>query len=112
MQDSYSNDSLKVKQSHQSAEKDNHILKTKLKDMLRQVNELQASKTQISGMLDHKQQELEEEQRQFNMESEEQNKRISVLHNEVKDLQEYISSSNQKGNNLNNKINELAEHHK
>lgn len=71
-----------------TAEKDNHILKTKLKDMLRQVNELQDKKTQIGGMLDHKQQEVDEDHRQFTLEADEQNKRINVLHNEVKELQE------------------------
>lgn len=63
-------------------------------------------------MLDQKQQEVEEDQRQFSLEADEQNKRINVLHNEVKELQEYINNNNHKGNNMNNKNNELAEHHK
>jgi len=109
--ENYNNDATKVKQTVQSADKDNHILKTKLQDMLRQLNELNGIKTQTSGMLDLKLQEIEEDQRQFNFESEEQNQRIAVLHTEVKELQEVIINDNHKGSNLNHKIKELTENH-
>lgn len=109
--ESYNNDATKVKQTVQSADKDNHILKTKLQDMLRQLNELNAIKTQTSGVLDLKLQEIEEDQRQFNFESEEQNQRIAVLHTEVKELQDVIINDNHRGSNLNHKIKELTENH-
>jgi len=84
-------------------------MKNKLQDMLGHVNEMSNVKTQISGNLDHCQQQLEEAQRHFTLESDEQNRKISVLHQELKDLQEKMNNNNHQGSHLSSKVKEITE---
>lgn len=107
--DNFNQDAHKFNLSVQSAEKDNHTMKTKLQDMLKQVNDYSNAKTQTAGRLEHTSQELDEATRHFTLESDEQNRRIAVLHAELKDLQDKINNNNHKGSLLGTKIKDLSE---
>lgn len=77
--------------------------------MLKQVSEYSNAKTQTAGNLEHNNNELEELQRHFTLESDEQNRRIGVLHQELKELQDKININNHKGSLMGNKYKELSE---
>lgn len=84
-------------------------MKSKLQEMLKQVSEYSNAKTQTAGNLEHNNNELEELQRHFTLESDEQNRRIGVLHQELKELQDKININNHKGSLMGNKYKELSE---
>lgn len=105
----FSQDAQKFDTAVKSAEKDNQTMKTKLQEMVKALNELSNNKIQIAGKLDQRHQEFEEVQRLFTLESDEQNKHISGLHEELKDLQDKINKYSHKGDLLGNKYKELNE---
>lgn len=84
-------------------------MKTQLQEMVKNVNELSNAKIQIAGRLDQNEQDHDEANRQFKIEADEQNKLISVLHNELKELQDKLNKQNQKGGLISNKYKELNE---
>lgn len=83
-------------------------MKAKLQDMQNQVSDMSNAKTHISSKLDHTSQDLEEAQRHFTLESDEQNRVIAVLHQELKDLQDKMTNNNHKSSHLGNKVKELT----
>jgi methyl-accepting chemotaxis protein len=93
----------------QSAEKDNHTMKLKLQEMVQHVNDSSNNKTHTNSRLDQTNQELDEATRHFTLESDEQNRRIGVLHQELKELQDKINNNNHKGSLMGNKIKDLSE---
>jgi len=78
-------------------------MKSQLHEMVKNVNELNNVKTTIAGKLDQRDQEHEEALRQFAIENDEQNKLITELHQELKDLQDKLNRQNQKGNLISSK---------
>jgi len=78
-------------------------MKSQLHEMVKNVNELNNVKTTIAGKLDQRDQEHEEALRQFTIENDEQNKLITELHQELKDLQDKLNRQNQKGNLISSK---------
>jgi len=95
--------------SVQGAEKDNHTMKLKLQEMVQHVNDSSNNKTHTNSRLDQTNQELDEATRHFTLESDEQNRRIGVLHQELKELQDKINNNNHKGSLMGNKIKDLSE---
>lgn len=93
----------------QSAEKDNHTMKLKLQEMVQHVNDSSNNKTHTNSRLEQTNQELDEATRHFTLESDEQNRRIGVLHQELKELQDKINNNNHKGSLMGNKIKDLSE---
>lgn len=106
--DNFSHDANKFNQSVQTAERDNYAMKAKLQDMLNQVTDMNNVKTHTASKLEHTSQDLEEAQRLYTLESDEQNRVIAALHQELKDLQDKLVNNNHKSSHLGSKNNELA----
>lgn len=107
--DNFSQDAHKFNLSVQGAEKDNHTMKLKLQEMVQHVNDSSNNKTHTNSRLEQTNQELDEATRHFTLESDEQNRRIGVLHQELKELQDKINNNNHKGSLMGNKIKDLSE---
>lgn len=77
--------------------------------MVQHVNDSSNNKTHTNSRLEQTNQELDEATRHFTLESDEQNRRIGVLHQELKELQDKINNNNHKGSLMGNKIKDLSE---
>jgi hypothetical protein len=79
-------------------------MKAKLQDMQNQVTDMNNNKSHISSKLDITSQEAEEVQRNFTLESDEQNRVIGMLSQQLKDLQDKLVNNNHKGSHLSMKV--------
>jgi len=83
-------------------------MKAKLQDMQNQVTDMNNNISHISSKLDITSQEAEEVQRNFTLESDEQNRVIGMLSQQLKDLQDKLVNNNHKGSHLSMKVKELT----
>lgn len=101
--DQQDQDIQNLRTNFKSAEKDNHIMKSQLQEMVKYIDELNNIKTTIAGKLDQRDKEHEEALKQFTIENDEQNKLIKELHQKLKDLQDKLNRQNQKGHPISSK---------
>jgi ABC-type phosphate transport system auxiliary subunit len=105
--ENFSHDTQKFSTSLKNSERENEFLKNKLTDNEKEVYNANIERTNLESRLNQNQNELDDQNRNYTLENEDKLKRISLLHAELKELQERVDHQNVSNSLLDSKNKDL-----
>lgn len=109
--ENFSNDAQKFSYTLNNVSKEHETLNLKLQENDRNLEKSAQQRQDLQAQLDMKTHELDDLRMKYSLELEEKNKRISLLHQELKDLQERVNEQNVKRSLLESKNRDLSENY-